>query len=426
VTVTKSSQVTVNVEDDPSWLTAALVNMVLAEAEELGALTLRDLLGEVPAYRHLDDERVAVLTAATEQVLPLCLAALAGEGHLPDEALAALEAVGAERAAQGYSLDTVLHAFRVSRRRAWQFLMAKADTFPPSPALLAAVGELAQRLADQSDDSFKAISRGHHGRRERDLSAAARAQAQLINSILAGTSPRDGRLIERARRLGCDVTVPHAVLLLAPLRDGSDDPSSQLGPARTALLARRPDALDGSVRGEPSAHAVVLAPCRSAADWRAVRGAALDVAEGHGLVVLATEPVAGVDGLHHAYASGAQLVPIASHVAVGPTVFSPDELAVYRIVASASGEDRAALLGGPVERLLGLPSRQRDRYVATLWAVYDARGDLRRAATTLNISYRTVYGHLREIRERTGISLDDPDTAVRVFLALHALRASDL
>jgi hypothetical protein len=391
-----------------------LIDRLEDDASTLGALIVADLRREVAAYRGLGGDELELFSAATTQATELFVGLLRSGGSLPDGSIAHIEAVGAERAALGDPFDAIVESFAVARRRAWRHVLELAESFPASPALVGAVGEITSRLSDVIDATSGAIARGYHARRGSDLAVAAHAHVRLVDDVLRGAGD-DGELVTRGRELGLDLRRPLGLVLLAPHRVSERGTFSG---AAQALLAELPSCLDGSSRLDPGPHAVILVP---SSVWTRACARAQELASQHTTVAMTVEPQ-HITSLAATYERAARLVATASKVASTAGVLAGTELAVCRLLSTMPSEDAASLVHDTLGPILTLGDRQRDRCLETLWAIYESGGDLAQAAQRSCLSVRGMQSRVARLRERTGIALERTDEAVGVALALHAHR----
>ncbi|HEV7931142.1 MAG TPA: helix-turn-helix domain-containing protein [Actinomadura sp.] len=94
------------------------------------------------------------------------------------------------------------------------------------------------------------------------------------------------------------------------------------------------------------------------------------------------------------------------------------ESLLIRLVDTAVDEGDG--LRGPLRRVRRHDQEQGKDYIATLSCYLDAGGDVRAAATTLNLHANTVRYRLRRIEELSGLDLADPMTRLSALIQLRA------
>ncbi|MFD9335445.1 helix-turn-helix domain-containing protein [Streptomyces sp. NPDC060028] len=250
--------------------------------------------------------------------------------------------------------------------------------------------------------------------------AEDRVRGELLGDLL--TAEPDGRprdtgsqalRVLRARKLGVDLTRPHAVLVLHC--------DTALRPRLAAEAARHARALDG-LAGLHEGRAVVLAPVPGRPGVLAESLAAdLGQALGSPVTVGSAGPATGPAGLPAVYAEAVRCVE-----------------ALHSLGRTGDGADLpglgflGVLLGdrtdmpGYVEHVLG-PVIEYDRkrgteLVRTLEAYFDHGAALHKAKDTLHVHVNTVVQRLDRIGRLLGDTWNTPPRALEIQLALRVHR----
>ena len=269
------------------------------------------------------------------------------------------------------------------------------------------------------------------------VEARLRLQGDFLTDLLDRPAPPDEALLERARRLGYDLSRPHLVFVLRPREDRSTNNSSSnvRGQQRFVDAARRRLVLadvttllrerDGSVQ--------VLMPCPPEVDPGDV-DAGLDWVERlrRGLEEsLTPESVAVVAGVGRtpgpdttAFAAMREATRAADIAAsMGPD--SPPALHFARLGALrlifhlADNPELRAFQRDVLGTLEAADASRRSEFVRTLDAFLRAGGNHMRAARDLNVHRNTLIYRLERIQELLGGSnLEDPETRLNLQLAL--------
>jgi purine catabolism regulator len=268
------------------------------------------------------------------------------------------------------------------------------------------------------------------------VEARLRLQGDFLTDLLDSPAPPDELVIERARRLGYDLTRPHLVFVLRP-REGesSNGTANSRGHQRfvdatrrrlvttdvTTLLRER----DGTVQ--------VLMPCPSeleptdadaAVEWVERLRSSLEES-------LAPESLSVVAGVGRtpgpdttAYAAMREATR-AADIAASMAADSPAALHFARLGALrlifhlADNPELRAFQRDVLGPLENSDAARRSEFVRTLDAFLRAGGNHMRAARDLNVHRNTLIYRLERIQELLGgANLEDPETRLNLQLAL--------
>ncbi|MFE2144234.1 helix-turn-helix domain-containing protein [Streptomyces sp. NPDC059456] len=248
--------------------------------------------------------------------------------------------------------------------------------------------------------------------------AEDRVRGELLGDLLAPAAPgrvRDtGSRTLRARKLGVDLTRPHALVVLhcdAALR-------SRLA-AEAARHARARDGLAGVHQGR----VVLIAPTDRPGPLARTLAAELGQVLGTPVTAGSAGPAAGPDGLPAVYAEALRCLE-ALH-ALGHTgggAGLPD-LGFLGVLLG----DRADV-GAYVDRVLGpviaYDEQRGTELVRTLEAYFDHGASLARTKDVLHVHVNTVVQRLDRVRQILGEDWNTPAAALEVQLALRILRVA--
>jgi sugar diacid utilization regulator len=268
------------------------------------------------------------------------------------------------------------------------------------------------------------------------VEARLRLQGDFLTDLLDNPTPPEEPLLERARRLGYDLSRPHLVFVLRPrdleTRNGNSPPRGQqrfVDATRrrlvladvTTLLRER----DGTIQ--------VLMPCPAELDpndadacvaWVERLRSSLEES-------LAPEAVAVVAGVGRtpgaettAYAAMREATR-AADIAASMAGDSPAALHFARLGALrlifhlADNPELRAFQRDVLGPLEMSDSARRSEFVRTLDAFLRAGGNHMRAARDLNVHRNTLIYRLERIQELLGgANLEDPEMRLNVQLAL--------
>lgn len=268
------------------------------------------------------------------------------------------------------------------------------------------------------------------------VEARLRLQGDFLTDLLDNPTPPEEALLERARRLGYDLSRPHLVFVLRPRDDESTNSTGNLrGQQRFVDAARRRLVLadvttllrerDGSVQ--------VLMPCPPEVEpndadaglhWVERLRCGLEE-------LLAPESLSVVAGVGRtpgpettAYAAMREAIRAADIAAsMGPD--SPPALHFARLGALrlifhlADNPELRAFQRDVLGALEAADAARRSEFIRTLDAFLRAGGNHMRAARDLNVHRNTLIYRLERIQELLGgSSLEDPETRLNLQLAL--------
>jgi sugar diacid utilization regulator len=271
------------------------------------------------------------------------------------------------------------------------------------------------------------------------VEARLRLQGDFLSDLLDNPSHPDEALVDRARRLGYDLSRPHLVFVLRPREgdsaNGNGVAAGNRGQQRFVDATRRRlvvadittllRELDGSVQ--------VLMPCPSEVDpddvdaglsWVERLRASLEES-------LAPESVAVVAGVGRT--PGPDTTPFAAireatraaDIAASMPLASPAALHFARLGALrlifhlADNPELRAFQRDVLGPLENADATRRSEFVRTLDAFLRAGGNHMRAARDLNVHRNTLIYRLERIQELLGgVDLEDPESRLNLQLAL--------
>ena len=268
------------------------------------------------------------------------------------------------------------------------------------------------------------------------VEARLRLQGDFLTDLLDNPAPPEEALLERARRLGYDLSRPHLVFVLRPREDDSTNNSGNIrGQQRFVDATRRRLVLadvttllrerDGSVQ--------VLMPCPAEVDpndadagllWveRLRCGLEESLAPDSLSVVAGVGRTPGLDTT--AFAAMREAIR-AADIAASMGRDSPPALHFARLGALrlifhlADNPELRAFQRDVLGALEAADAARRSEFVRTLDAFLRAGGNHMRAARDLNVHRNTLIYRLERIQELLGGSnLEDPETRLNLQLAL--------
>ncbi len=373
-------------------LRAALPGTVDAVVAAIGA--------DVPAYRQQVDGAFGVaLRRGVEIALGRQLSLLGtDEPALDARAAVAYRRIGAGEYAAGRALETLLAAYRIGARVAWDHHARAATAAGVSTDELVLLAEVVfvyiDELSAASVDGFAAEQAARAGYRDVRRSRLA---AALIAGELATDPERVRTLADEA---GWPLPARAAVALLPrPAHRGRDD-----------LPSAPPDALVL----EQEAEVIAVLPDPSGPGRRERLAAGLTTGE----VYVGTVRPPEEAGLSLDHARRLRRLVAAGLVPSAPVVVATDHL--VELVVAADPLLLGELTARALRPLAGLPPSRRMLLLSTLRAWLDHDGDRQAVAEALVVHPQTVSYRMGRLRELLGGALDDPRARMSLRLATAA------
>ncbi|WP_425834992.1 PucR family transcriptional regulator [Streptomyces fractus] len=373
---------------------------------QLPALTERlaaELYEQEPAYRAALDTDPGDVRAEIRRSLRHSVASLLDPTRNRDAARACSARIGAQRAARGFPLDAVSHAFRLGGALVWQALVDEVTLRHPEDAHL--LVHLAVDVRNFVDEHCAHVAESYR-RAERELTWRRENRRRLMAAALLDGAIRIADLPDAAAALDLPERGRYAVLMADG--GGRVAPRTALPAGVRAVWHTAADAERAIVDlGERELDAGQLAAslrefCR--------RESGLRVG-----VSPAVEGLAAVGGARRLAETALRICP-----AGGGTVLLDEHLPAALVAAApALGRILADRVLGP---LLALPPADRTLLLDTLTAWLDCDGSAQRAAARLYCHRNTVLNRLRRCEQLTGRSLTRPADLVELGLALTAHR----
>jgi sugar diacid utilization regulator len=398
---------------------------VEAHVAELTERMVDSYRREIPTYAALEDPDVLEAVRATSRlnVLVLVEVLTRGEPATP-ELVAAMRELGAERARQGFSPDTVIQACQVGSRVVWDFAVERLEDLRLDEHVATAlITELGGLLMQFTAAITGAVAAGMSATSTDRGAERERIAGSLFEELLSGTV-RDRRyLAERAAFVEFGLGACHAVVLLAvvprPGHPGLLPPVLQRR-AREALAAAVPPGRQPIVRPRGQAVAAILplaeeAPVPAvAARLRTALVQALGPEEGYVAVVGGIEP--GIEGIAASYRQARR--GLEGLRAVGGTGVHDFLALVPQLLLQAEPVLAQDLHAATLGRLVVDADGRGEQLVETLRTMFDERWSMQSAARRLHMHRHTLTTRLQRIEDLTGLSLHDSDHRLLLQLAL--------
>lgn len=260
------------------------------------------------------------------------------------------------------------------------------------------------------------------------LRAPVRARAEVLTELLLAAPPRLDRAAVRAEDLGLPVQGAHVVARIEPVDTGGEGHDEAMLDAALAAIASGGVAWH-ALRAE-STLVLVRSWRRSPAEPAAARAVAevedvlraLRLMRGGGSLRCGIAgPRSGLDGLRTCAAEALAALGAARSLGRVDVAVPIDAVALPRTLIDWLTSDAGRLA---TQRLLepldALGPSRAETAVRTLHAYLDEQGSLVRCAERLHLHRNAVGYRLRQIRERIGLDLDDPDQRLALQLACRA------
>lgn len=248
-----------------------------------------------------------------------------------------------------------------------------------------------------------------------------RLEGEFIESLLAGTYTSEAAALERAQRLGLDLSRPFAVVSVRGARADTSFEESALRAVRTLIAHRGVNAL---VSGHAGAVCLIL--LLEAFDEatltrlvEAIRTECARVNEDPGASLGVGRPHTGVVGIRASFREAEQALAMGRRVVGTGRVVSFADLGLHRLLFSvASQPELADFYKDTVGPLVEYDHRTGADLMATLDAFFLCLGSPTETAQRMHLHRNTVLYRLRRIEEIGGLKLDDASTRLNLQLCL--------
>jgi purine catabolism regulator len=267
----------------------------------------------------------------------------------------------------------------------------------------------------------------------RDQAAAyARREIELnvLDEILDGALRSEISLQQQLKRLGHDIEQPHVTLLV---RAAAEDGVSRVRARRWPMLeegihraaARLGAKVLWRVRGST---AEVLWPIQEGTDVPQIAEALreeIHAALGHeGMQEAVSVGVgrvgSGFEGVRQSHHEARQALMLGKRVRGNGQVTLFDQLGVYRLIFAAEHlPEMQGFLEETLGSLVAYDAQHGADLVRTLEAFFQANCSPKETAAILKVHRNTVLYRLDRIADIMQVDLNDPDTRLRLHLALH-------
>ncbi|MFF3495088.1 PucR family transcriptional regulator [Streptomyces sp. NPDC002795] len=371
---------------------------------QLPALTDRleaQLYEQEPVYRAAIEADPGDIRAEIQRSLGHSVASLLDPARSRDAARACSARIGAARAARGFPLDAVSHAFRLGGALVWQALVDEVTLRHPEDAHL--LVHLAVDVWNFVDEHCTHVAESYR-RAERELTWRRENRRRLMAAALLDGATRIADLPDAATALDLPERGRYAVLIAVGGGRGAPRPTLPSGVRavwHTAADTERA-IIDLGELGADQLASALREFCHL--------GPGLRVG-----ISPAVEGLAAVGGARRLAETALRVSPES-----GGTVLLDEQLPAALVAAApALGRILADRVLGP---LLALPPADRTVLLDTLTAWLDCDGSAQRAAARLYCHRNTVLNRLRRSEQLTGRSLARPADLVELGLALTAYR----
>lgn len=226
-------------------------------------------------------------------------------------------------------------------------------------------------------------------------------------------------LLLLAKERDVDLSVPHGLAIAT----GAGGRDVDLDSARRAIAAGLGGALVGPVGTQPARHLPFIAPSASVPEWNAALRRLRPVVNSAGLTLFTAGPFAplGTDrSLERHFRlllRGALVAPAASS---RPAILDLANVDYHWLLTRASVEDRADFVRATLGPVTDTPKG--GELLDLLDVLYETRDGYTGAANALDVHRNTVDARRKRLTDLTGLSLEVPGDAHRLFTASRLLR----
>jgi len=375
-------------------------------------IIVEDCLDRLPHYRNLPAPLLAEVGESILHHLALLYRVTLEVGRpLTQGDLEYSRGIARKRAAQGVPLGEFLTFFLVGLTRAWEHLIASAGD---DPDLRDQLLERVSAVISNQTQLMSALTEVYVEERERRSRFRELDVDDFVQLLLAPEAVPNV-LEVRAAALGIALDEPRAVAILGPA--GTPAGGALVGPedVRRRLAARL---LGAEVHvGRSREGFVALLP--ESAEPKALAATVEDLL-GDGGRAGVGNPARDVGGLRRSAREALRALRIGASLRGGQRVYAYSEVAILDLIgADSAGAEQFMhdVLGA-----LTAPGASRS-YLETLRQLAAHNYSVKLAAAALSVHPHTLSYRARQIRRRFGLDLDDPETRLRVQLALRILDA---
>jgi sugar diacid utilization regulator len=334
--------------------------------------------------------------------------------------------LGAEAAAQGVGLPTLVDLYMTASRRIWPRLprlVADARDRPVGSVELVAMGEAVWRGADAA---LAALAAGHVEAQREVVRREEAFRREFVDDLLTGRS-EVGPLVERADRLGLALAGSHTVTVAATDRpaDSGMHPVTWLEDVARArfgnrglLVAVKDGRLVSVLSAGPSQTGGAEADGPALAELAGPAVARLTGRPRWRVGVGRTQP--GPRGVLRSYREAVDALEVAERLDLPDRVVHARDMLVYRVLLrdEAAISDLVDTVLGPLIEARGGP----DPLVATVEQYYAGGRNAAAAARRLHLSVRAVTYRLARVRDLTGYDPLDPADQLPLMVAVTGAR----
>jgi hypothetical protein len=245
------------------------------------------------------------------------------------------------------------------------------------------------------------------------IEAENRVRGELLDDLLRTGASGPEAMLERARRLGSDLSQPHSVFVLACAVGDRQRVS-----AAVDYVAARDGGLAGSFEGRP----VLVVPESDPATRARSLSRELTVALAHPVTVGSAGPTVGVEGLVAAHAQAVRCLHALGTLGRSGEGATLEELGFVGLVLG-DHPDVPGFIQGTLGPVLEYDARRSTDLVGTLTAYFGTGGNLARTSEALHVHVNTVTQRLERVGRLIGPDWNTPERRLelRVALRLHAL-----
>ncbi|MEX2206150.1 MAG: helix-turn-helix domain-containing protein [Myxococcota bacterium] len=369
---------------------------------------IADCAGRLPHYRQLPKALLADVRRSVVHHLVLFYRVTLETGRaLSDQDLLFSRRMARLRASQGVPMGEFLTFFLVGLTTAWRDLMADVREYP---VLRARLLDRVTAVISNQTQLMTALTEAYVEERER-LSRFREQDHDDFAHLLLADDAVESVIESRARVLAIELHEPCSVALFAPT-EASDGIAAGVATDDLKLeLASHMRGVDVRVGRAREGFVALLAPDPAPKSLAAVAETLFGEAGRVGLGSAGS----GVAGLRRSAREALRALRIGTTLRGAGPVHAYRDVAVLDLVgAGSAGADEFArsVLGAIASTATGRT------HLATLRALARSGYRLKLAAAELEVHPHTLSYRVKQIRARYGLDLDDPESRLRVQLAL--------
>jgi hypothetical protein len=358
---------------------------------------------------------VTNLRAATETTAEVLLSVVGGNREATAEELARVEDAGSRLLSDGADLRAVEGALEIVAGTLYDDASLLAASIAPTPEVgrdTALVERVIRDVTLTGQALFGRLAVACIAVRNRgERARGSEQEAQFLDALLLGEFADDAEAMAAAAEAGVAISLPCAVVAIAPLEGGARHLRDHLAGLRPVL----DDGLIGATVQDPYPH-VAGVVAYDTTTWSALTSALDEAAAEAGVFVVAT-PSGSLTEVARCY-RGIRRRLSAGAIVGWAGCLTPFNLTLAWLASMTTPEERFLDVAEVLGPCLARRSDWARKSIETLRALRDTRGERKEAARRLGITDSALNRRIRVIEEQLGLRFDNAMDLVALGLTI--------